>query len=180
MVLLQDAEELDAAHRRLRTGRQGRQWGLGALNRGVVVLAVSAWEAYVEELLKESVEALKPPVPPLGIWPALSASVRSNIGRFNNPDTDKVRALFSEGLGLLDVTAAWSWQAVDPRRARERLSEALRFRHQIAHGVSPRPIVQNAYARRLPGFFRRLGQQTDRAVRVHLVNNLGIAHPWPE
>ena len=43
-VLLADAEELDSAHTRLRTGQRGRQWGLGAINRAVVVLCVSSWE----------------------------------------------------------------------------------------------------------------------------------------
>jgi hypothetical protein len=71
VVLLEDAEELDAAHRRLRTGRVGRQWRLGALNRGVVVLSVSAWEAYIEELVREAIRAIKPAAAPIGVWPAL-------------------------------------------------------------------------------------------------------------
>ena len=179
-VLLKDAEELEAGHKRLRTGRVGRQWGLGALNRGVVVLSVSAWEAYVEELLKESIEVIKPAAPPMGVWPAVSASARTQIGRFNNPNTDNVRNLFADALGLADVTASWFWQGVDPARARERLTEALKYRHEIAHGVNPRPTVVNAYAKRLPGFFRLLGRCTDRAVRNHLVQDLGVAAPWPE
>jgi hypothetical protein len=176
--LLQDAEELDAAHRRLRTGHVGRQWRLGALNRAVVVLSVSAWEAYVEELLKEAVDTLRPGAPPMGAWPALNATVRSQVGRFNNPNTENVRTLLADGLGLQDVTQSWAWQGVDPGRARERLAEALRNRHQIAHGVNPRPTVQNHYARRLPGFFRRLARCTDRAVRDHVVQELGVADPW--
>ncbi len=42
VVLLSDAEELTKAHKKLRTGKPGRQWGLGSLNRAVVVSAVSA------------------------------------------------------------------------------------------------------------------------------------------
>jgi hypothetical protein len=72
-VLLMDAEELEAAHERLRTGTVGRQWRLGALNRGVVVLSVSAWEAYVEEVMKECLEAIRPQSPPMGVWPSLNA-----------------------------------------------------------------------------------------------------------
>jgi hypothetical protein len=40
-ILLHDAEELEAAHRQLRTGLPGRQWGLGALNRAVVVIPLN-------------------------------------------------------------------------------------------------------------------------------------------
>lgn len=178
-ILLKDAEELVAAHGRLRTRKVGRQWGLGALNRGVVVLSVSAWEAYVEELVKESLERLKPAGPQMGTWPSLNASARGLVGRFNNPNPENVRTLISEAIGFANVTASWSWQGVDPVRARMRLAEALRHRHEIAHGVNPRPTIHNVYARRLPAFFRRVGRCTDRAVREYLVNTLGVVNPWP-
>jgi len=178
-VLLQDAEELETAHQRLRTGKAGRQWKLGALNRGVVVLSVSAWEAYVEELVKVSLDAIRPAAPPMGIWPALNAAARGQVGRFNTPNPDNVRTLFLEALGLQDVTDGWYWKGVDSARARERLAEALKSRHQIAHGINPRPTIHNQYAKRLPGFFRRLGECTDRTVREHLVATLGVADPWP-
>jgi hypothetical protein len=174
-LLLQDAEELEAAHKKLRTGKVGRQWGLGALNRGVVVLAVSAWEAYIEELVKESVEAIRPSAAPMGTWPALNATARSQIGRFNNPNPDNVRSLFADTLGLADITVCWCWQGVTAERAWERLAEALRKRHEIAHGSSPRPRILNQYAKQLPGFFRRLGKCTDEAVRDYVMKRLGIA-----
>jgi hypothetical protein len=58
--LLQDAVELDDAHSRLSTGAAGRQRGLASLNRAAVVLSVSAWESYIEELMRESLQALLP------------------------------------------------------------------------------------------------------------------------
>jgi hypothetical protein len=177
-VLLKDAEELELAHRRLRTGAAGRQWGLGALNRGVVVLCVSAWEAYVEALVREAVSAIRPSGPTMGVWAALDASARTQIGRFNNPTPDHVRTLFAEAVGVPDVTTRWHWQRVDARRASERLAEALELRHKIAHGVNPRPTVQNPYTKRLPGFFRHLGRCTDRAMRDYLVGALGARDPW--
>ncbi len=177
--LLKDAEELQTAHKRLRTGNVGRQWGLGALNRGVVVLAVSAWEAYIEELLKESLLAIKPPSGPMGTWPALNASVRSQIGRFNNPNPDNVRSIIADAIGLQDITVCWCWQSVTADKARDRLGEALKKRHEIAHGVNPRPTVHNQYAKQLPGFFRRLGECTDEPVRDYLVKTLGMSNPWP-
>lgn len=58
--LLQDALELDAIHMQLRTGNPGRHFGLASLNRAAVVISISAWESYVEELLRESLQALRP------------------------------------------------------------------------------------------------------------------------
>jgi hypothetical protein len=60
LVLLEDAYELLNAHSQLRTGRPGRQWALGAINRGVVVGCVSAWESYIEQVLLEALDAIRP------------------------------------------------------------------------------------------------------------------------
>ena len=81
--LLRDATELDTIHTQLRTGLPGRPYGLASLNRAAVVISVSAWESYVEELLRESLQALRPAAPPLGNWPALSAFILGELGRFN-------------------------------------------------------------------------------------------------
>ena len=179
-VLLQDADELMDAHRELRTGRPGRQWGLGSLNRAAVVMCVSAWEAYVEQVVIEAVVAIRPAAgTPLGMWPTLNASVRSSVGRFHTPNLDNVRRLISDYIGLPDITASWSWRNCTVAHACELLAEAMRLRHEIAHGVNPRPVIHSPYATGLPGFFRRLGTQTDAGIRDFLVNTLGVAAPWP-
>jgi hypothetical protein len=81
--LLRDAEELDDAHARLRTGHPGRQYGLASLNRATVIMSISAWESYVEELLRDCLLALRPAAPPLGSWPALNAHVLGLLARFD-------------------------------------------------------------------------------------------------
>jgi hypothetical protein len=53
------------------------------------------------------------------------------------------------------------------------------YRHQVAHGVNPRPVIHNTYSRLLPDFFQRLARCTDNAVRAHLVAALGVPNPWP-
>lgn len=177
--LLADAEDLDDAHDRLKTGRPGRQYGLAALNRATVLMCVSAWEAYVEELVRESLTALRPLAPPLGLWPALYASARSQLGRFNTPNAEQVRILISDSIGLQDVRLSWVWRNCTPTQAAHRLGDAMELRHRIVHGVNPRPVVQNSYSHAMPDFFRRLADCTDNAVREYLMNTLGIADPCP-
>jgi hypothetical protein len=177
--LLQDAEELDIAHGRLRTGARGRQYGIGALNRAAVVMALSAWEAYVEELAKECVETIRPAHPHPSVWQSLNASVRSQVGRFNTPNPENIRMLFSDAIGVPDVTQYWTWQGTTPSKASQRLRTALGQRHKIAHGVHPRPVVHNQYSSLLPAFFRRLGRATDSGVRAYLIAQLGVINPWP-
>ncbi len=59
------------------------------------------------------------------------------------------------------------------------LTTVMEYRHQIGHGVNPRPILLNAFSSKLPTFFQRLGRCTDDAMRGHLVDELGIVEPWP-
>src|SRR6266404_2876709 len=172
---------LDATHRcdaikQLPAGIPGRPFRVTALNRAVVVICVSAWEAYIEELVREALTILRPPAPPLGLWPALNATVRGQLGRFNTPSTENIRLLISDALGLQDIQLSWTWQNCTSAQTVQRLADAMTLRHQIAHGVNPRPIVATYYASQLPDFFRRLRRCTDRAIRDHLVNVLGIAN----
>ena len=178
LPLLADAEHLNRAARLLPKGID-RASHVAAINRAVVINCTSAWEAYVEELVRESVGALRPPHPPLGLWPALNATVRSQLGRFNNPNIENVRMLISDAIGLQNVHSSWVWFNCPPHTAGQRLTTAMSLRHQIAHGVNPRPAVATAYAVNLPEFFRRLAGCTDRTVRDYLVNTLAIANPWP-
>lgn len=177
--LLFDADELALAHTRLRTGSPGRQYGLASLNRAAVVMSVSAWESYVEELMRESVQALRPPAPPLGAWPALNAYILGLLGNFNTPSQVNVERLLRNCLGLADVQLSWSWQNCTSAQAVQRLADAMTYRHQIAHGVNPRPTIHNQYSSQLPGFFRHLALCTDSAVGNHLVNVHGVPAPWP-
>jgi hypothetical protein len=177
--LLQDAVDIQEAHTRLWSADPGLRYRLAALNRAMVVSTVSAWESYVEELMRECLEALQPPAPPLDPWPALNAWIRGLVGRFHNPDSTNVTHLIDQSLGLQNVHLAWTWRNCTSTQAVRRLDDALNYRHQIAHGVNPRPGISNTYANSLPRFFRRLAGCTDRAVRHHLVTALGVANPWP-
>ncbi len=177
--LLEDARELDAIHSQLRTGSPGRQFGLASLNRAAVVMSVSAWEAYIEELMRESLAALRPPPPDMGHWPALNAFILGEIGRFHTPNAANVANMIHRCLGLADVRLSWGWKNCTAARAETLLDEALVHRHEIAHGVNPRPVIHNAYSSWLPGFIRRLASCTDQTVRQHLVAVNGLCNPWP-
>ncbi len=177
--LLADASELDTIHNQLRTGNPGRQYGLASLNRAAVVMSVSAWESYFEELMREALQALHPGSLPLGAWPALNAYILGLLGRFNTPNSQNIADLIQRCLSLTDVRLAWGWKNCTSAQAVAFLDDALSYRHQIAHGVNPRPIIHNPYSSWLPGFFRRLATCTDSAVRIHLINVHGVANPWP-
>jgi hypothetical protein len=178
-LLLSDAVHLREAAAQLPVGIPRRTLRVAALNRAIVVTCASAWEAYIEELVREAVELLRPPSAPLGVWSAHYAGIRGQLGRFHNPNTENIRMLMSDALGLPDIQNSWTWQNCSSRQAIQRLAEAMNLRHKIAHGVNPRPYISTLYASQLLDFFRKLGRATDRAVRDHVVNVLCIANPWP-
>lgn len=185
--LLQDVAEVNDAHRKLRTGAQGRQWYLDGLNRSAIVLTVSAWEAYVEDLAIECVDLIRPvhqatgapsQAWPMDAWPAINAATRTVIGRFNTPNSTNVISLFATAIGLVDVSLGWHYKACSPTKAIAKLDELLRCRHAIAHGVNPRPTVHSTYAVWAPGFVRRIAECTEVTVQNHLVTVLNIPAPW--
>src|SRR5271166_2400918 len=83
--LLADAKEIDAAHQGLRTGQVGRQWRLGALNRAAVVMCLSAWEAYIEEVTKEAVQCFRPPAPHQTLWQSINGDARAPDRKVQHP-----------------------------------------------------------------------------------------------
>lgn len=174
-VLLEEADTL--LEGRPGPGRGRRFWA--AANRAVVVACVSAWEAYLEELLRESVAAVRAVTRPAGAADLLTALAERAVDRFNTPNAANARALFADFLGLAELLAAWSWRGSAATRTRARLDAVLQLRHRVAHGVNPRPDVTGETADLLPAFFRRLGRATDAAVRGHLIDTLGVPNPWP-
>ena len=145
--LLLDAEELDDAHTELRTGNPGRQYGLASLNRAIVVMSVSAWESYVEELMRESVLALRPLGPPFAApWPALNVYVTGRLGNFNTPNQYNVEQLIRNCLGLINVHLMWAWQNCTSAQAVQRLADvmttATKSPTASTHGLSSTTTTQ--------------------------------------
>ncbi len=60
LPLLHDAEHLRDASDQLPAGDPGRLLRVSAMNRAIVVTCASAWEAYIEELVREALNALRP------------------------------------------------------------------------------------------------------------------------
>ncbi|WP_459557283.1 HEPN domain-containing protein [Lacunimicrobium album] len=178
-ALLHDAQELDDAHTELSTGKPGRQYKLASINRAIVVICISAWESYIEELVRESMTAIAPTGPTQQVWTSLNTYVTFRLKKFNTPNKNNVKTLLFESIGIQDIHTLWSWQKCSSPQAVKRLDEAMELRHKIAHGVNPRPVIHNMYAGSLAPFIERLARCTDVAVRSHLIAAHGIATPWP-
>ena len=142
-------------------------------------MCISAWEAYIEELARESILAMHGPVPRAGLARALNELLEDTLRHFNTPSAANVQSLLTRTVGVPDIRRAWFWPLMTRAQAAAALGQALALRHQIAHGAHPRPTVHNHYTSDLPNFFRLLGRRTDAAVRNRLIHAHGIPAPWP-
>ncbi len=163
--LLRDAEELNDAYTQLQGVPPLQHFATAALNRAVVVMCISAWEAYIEELVRESLQMLHNPVPHPGLVQALDQLLQADLERFNTPSAGNVHSLLRQTVGVADIRRSWYWPGMTIGQAVSDLGRALNLRHRIAHGAHPRPVVHNHYTSQLPDFFRRLGRRTDATVR---------------
>jgi hypothetical protein len=157
-----------------------------ALNRPVVVLAVAAWQAWVETYISGALGDLyhDPPARAQGdatfrqlleTSRALVQLAEREVGRFSTPDASQVCRLFS--LVGDNPRARWSFSegagAGDAGVVARHLDEWVRVRHAIAHGHKHLPPVSvlgrtkgghgsltHRHARQCLAFFRTLVDAT--------------------
>jgi hypothetical protein len=201
--LLGSVDQLVIIHGKLQQGR-GRRHEQDAIHRAGVVLAVAAWQAYIEKVLEEGLlhienhvtapagGAVPPPWATSGFL-LRKASIKKSIADFNTPNSENVRRLFKETIDF-DPWPAWTWRA--QRRnwtsqvLRSRTNDWLRIRHSIAHGFDLPSDIQwirgaNGAARLTLGLlqecrkhFHHLVNKTDHAFSDHLRNQHGIPALW--
>ncbi len=81
------------------------------LKRAGLVMALTAWETYVEDRVLEAVTARMRVVDGSYVGKFVLHRLEEELRRFHNPTAEKTRKLFSDFLEV-DVTAKWEWQHV--------------------------------------------------------------------
>lgn len=64
----------------------------------------------------------------------LANYAQQDANGLNTPKHAQVDALFQRAIALPEVSAAWSWSNMKPKRARDKLDEMVTLRGDIAHG----------------------------------------------
>ena len=194
-------DQLITIHGRLQSGR-GRRHQLDALHRAGVVLTVAAWQAYVEKVLAEGLDAIAADMAtPAAAAPRWSvhtfqmrrAAILNLIKKFNTPDDVRVRDLFQDSIGFNPWTR-WNW--IQGRRnwsvqeVRDRTNGWVNIRHSIAHGFglpvnlpwlrdgAGPPRLTLELLQECRRHFVHLVNQTDSAFADFLVTNHALPRPW--
>jgi len=142
------------------------------LKRAGLVMAMTAWETYVEDRLTEvAVEKLK------GIGdPHIAGYVQGRlideISRLHNPTSAKTIQLFKDFAGV-DLSNAWTWNHMDALSARKRLDDYIKLRGDVVHRsrksqpgpTPPHPVNKDDLLKAIR-FLKELVNATDKALRV--------------
>lgn len=137
--------------------------------RAGLVMALTAWETYVEDRVREGIlrtvskrkgHAERP----------IQTRLEEELKRFHNPSADKTKKLFTDYLRV-DVTAAWSWQNYNPATARKKLDSLVKKRGDAVHrsnrratGPSGPHLVTKGELEKAIRFFRDLVVATDKSL----------------
>ena len=105
-------------------------------------MALTAWGTYVEDRVDEAVKAR------FGsdaghATKFMLAKLEEELKKFHNPTSDRTRKLFDDYLGI-DVVSGWTWQHMDPEKARKELDGYLKKRGDAVHRSRPLQASQPA------------------------------------
>jgi len=141
------------------------------LKRAGLVMALTAWETYVEDLAMEDVTARLRVVDGSYVGKFVLKRLDDELKRFHNPTSDKVKRLFVDFLEV-DVTAHWEWSNYDCAKAKKTLDELISKRGDAVHrskpaaaGASPVPhLVKREDLDKAIRFLKALVEATDLAL----------------
>lgn len=106
------------------------------LKRAGLIMALTAWETYVEDRLREEVEARLRVVNGSYVGNFILKRLEEELKRFHNPNSEKTKKLFHDYLDI-DVTASWDWPNYDPAKAKKSLDELISKRGDAVHRSKP-------------------------------------------
>jgi hypothetical protein len=131
-LAISDAEELISCYDTMNTNGNLNQ-PPEVLKRATLILTLTAWETYVEDIAAELIEAKYGMVMGSQIGNIINNRLNDHLKMFNNPDSKKTKDLFLEFFGI-DITESWIWGNYHTAmEARTALNSWLKKRGEAVH-----------------------------------------------
>ncbi len=147
---------------------------LEVLKRAGMIMAMTAWETYVEDRVLEAAAERLRGLADSSITAFVQSKLDDEIKRLHNPTSDKAIQLFRDYAGV-DLTDKWSWNNNDEKTVRDRLNQYMKLRGDVAHRsrtITPGPPQAHPVTKedleKAIRFLKRLVQATESA--FHLVD----------
>ena len=164
-----DAENLLSHFNKLNTKPPPPE--LEVLKRAGLVMAMTAWETYVEDRVLEAASERLRVVADSSISVFMQSKLDEEIRRLHNPTSEKAIQLFRD-YGGVDVTESWCWNNMDTKTVRDRLNQYIKLRGDVVHRsrtVAPGPTEAHPVTKddleRAIRFLKNLVQVTESALR---------------
>ncbi|MBF8663774.1 hypothetical protein IRZ45_09565 [Pseudomonas aeruginosa] len=106
------------------------------LKRAGLVMALTAWETYVEDRVTEGVQKRLAAVTGSYVGNFILKKLQLDLKQFHNPNSDKTKKLFVEYLDI-DVTQGWNLANYEPEKAKTALNQWISKRGDAVHRSKP-------------------------------------------
>jgi hypothetical protein len=139
------------------------------LKRAGLIMALTAWETYVEDRVTELMENHLKLVIGSHLGNFMKNHLSNELRRFHNPDWAKTRHIFVEYTGV-DVTEKWLWANIDADMAKKTLNDLISKRGDAVHrsrqitGVANPHLVKRDELKKAIEFLKKLVEATDKAL----------------
>lgn len=141
------------------------------LKRAGLVMALTAWETYVEDRVREEVASRLRVVTGSYVGKFVAARLEDELTRFHNPTSDKTKKLFHDFLEV-DVVSGWEWANFDSAKAKKTLDELIAKRGDAVHrskpfaaGAPPAPhLIKREELEKAIRFLKCLVDATDKVL----------------
>lgn len=144
------------------------------LKRAGLVMALTAWETYVEDRVTEALAIQLKLIKGSRCGDFMAEKLENELKRFHNPDSAKTRQLFLDYLGV-DVTASWAGMSTDAVGNRKALDALISKRGQAVHrskvqstGVPAAHLVKRDDLDKAIRLIKLLVQKTDQCVEEQI------------
>jgi len=143
---------------------------LEVLKRAGLVMAMTAWETYVEDRVADACAERLSGLTDRPIAAFVQGKLADEIGRLNNPASARTIQLFRDYADV-DLEQSWHWNNVDFKAAKEQLDSYMKLRGDIVHRsrtlVPGAPVahpVKKDDLRKAIAFLKHLVDATERAL----------------
>lgn len=140
------------------------------LKKASLILILTAWETYIEDLACELLELKFSAVSGSLSGRFIEKKFAEKLKQFNNPDSRKTKQLFEEFFDF-DITQSWQWNNVSISDAKEQLNRWLSIRGEIVHRSlddnNTPVIIRKEDLLKCFRFFNELVNATENAAEHH-------------
>lgn len=113
-----------------------------ALKRAALVMALTAWESYIEDRLSEAVTEKVAILKGSFIENYIKQNLTRDINMLHNPNSHKTQELFKTYLDI-DIRPAWKFDSYTAQDSAKNLDKLIRKRGEAVHRIKIRNPNQN-------------------------------------